>query len=159
MTTRWPVTNADQVRDYVAATGVACPRCRYPLKGVRDPVCPECGAQLSVRLLSRPRGLVALRGLIFGAPEGGPRPLRTLAALNVVLAAAIMASSVMHSGELPLLSWLAPGVLGACMFSLQYVSVFAKYCPARHDPVEGWGEGIAALVLLTQIGGLVMMWV
>src|SRR3954465_11873233 len=111
MPTRWLVTNADQVRGYLALKGATCPRCRYSLRGLRDPVCPECGTQLTVQALSRPRGLAAARELVGERVISSP--LRILAGLNILLAAAIMLSSGMHHGELPILSWLAPGVLGA----------------------------------------------
>ena len=158
MPTRWPITNADQVRAYVALAEAACPRCRYPLHGLRDAICPECGTHLTVLELTRPRGLAALRSF-FAAEEHTPRTLRVLAAVNVLLALAIMASSVMNHGNLPLLSWLAPGVLGAFVFSIQYLAVFARYCPVRYDPIEGWGEAAATLLVLVQSAGLILMWV
>jgi hypothetical protein len=161
MPIRWPVTNADQVRGYVALTHAPCPRCRYPLEGLRDPVCPECGTPLTVEALARPRGLAAVREAVFGGEsgDGGVGPFRILAGVNILLAMAIMVSAVMHHGELPLLSWLAPAVLGAFACSLQYIAVFARYCPVRSDPVEGWGEGTATMVALIQIAGLIFMWV
>jgi hypothetical protein len=111
-----------------------------------------------VAALSRPRALAVARAAVFGG-QAGATPLRILAGLNVLLAAAVMISAGMHHGELPILSWLAPGILGAFAVSIQYLAVFARYCPARHDPVEGWGETVATLILLTQVSGLVMLWV
>lgn len=164
MPVRWPVTNADQVRGYVALTHAHCPRCHYALRGLRDPVCPECGLALTVEELTKPRGLAAVRIAVFGEDTGaqdrvGSRPLRLLAALNVVAAVAIMVSAFLNHGDLPMLSWLAPAVLGAFAFSIQYVAVFTKYAAARGEGVEVWGEGIASIVLLTQAAGLICMWV
>lgn len=160
MSTRWPITNADQVRAFVAATRAGCPKCGYCLAGTKGEVCPECGKQLSVTALMRKPwyrtrwlGVGYLRG-----GDGGWTALRVLFGLNVLVAIAIMASAAANHGELPLLSWLAPGVLGAFAFSIQYIAVFAKYNPIRHDPVERWGEGTAAMVLLAQIAGLVAIW-
>lgn len=158
MPTRYPITNADQVRAYLALADAACPRCRYPLHGLRNPTCPECGTTLTVMDLARPRGLAALRAF-FTTPNHTPRTLRILAAINILLALAIMASSVMNHGHLPLLSWLAPGVLGAFAFSIQYIAVFARYDSTRFDPIEGWAEFIATVLLVIQAAGLVLMWV
>ncbi|MEX2218258.1 MAG: hypothetical protein WD749_05810 [Phycisphaerales bacterium] len=160
MPTRWPLTNADQVRRYVALTGATCPSCRYSLRGLRHPTCPECGAHLTVESLARPRGLAAARAAILGTDKDRTlTPLRFLALLNILIAAAILASALSTHGELPLLSWLAPGVLGAFAFSLQYFAVFARHDPIRHDPFAGWAEGIAGVILITQSAGLILMWV
>ncbi len=161
MTCRWPVTNADQVRAFVAATGVGCPKCGYCLAGTMGEMCPECGKPLSVTALMR-RPWYRSRWLGIGQLTGGGggwTALRVLAGLNVLVALAIMASALATGGRLPVLSWLAPGVLGAFAFSIQYVAVFAKYCPGRYDPVERWGEGTAAAVLIVQVAGLILMWV
>ena len=157
MPTRWPITNADQVRAYIALADAACPRCRYPLHGLREPICPECGTRLTVLELARPRGLAALRAY-FVSEAHTPKALRVLATVNVLLALTILASSVMNHGSLPLLSWLAPGVLGAFIFSIHYVAVFARYNPIRYDPVEGWGESVALTLILIQSAGLILMW-
>ena len=85
-------------------------------------------------------------------------PARSPSSRAALIAAAILASSLAHHGELPILSWLAPGILGAFAFSIQYVAVFAKYCPTRHDPVENWGERTAGLILIIQVAGLILMW-
>jgi len=155
MSARWPITNADQVRAYVAVTHAACPRCGYHLAGLRDPICPECGTQLSVAAFCRRRWYQRKAPT---EPRSTLSALRILAVLNILLAAAILASSLAHHGELPILSWLAPGILGAFAFSIQYVAVFAKYCPTRHDPVENWGERTAGLILIIQVAGLILMW-
>lgn len=158
MPVRWPLTNADQVRAYTQLADSVCPRCRYPLHGLRDARCPECGTPVTVLELTRPRGLARVRHWALGG-DWEPLRLRALAALNVLLALAIVASALAHHGRLPVLSWLAPGVLGAFAFSIQYVAVFAKYCPVRHDPVERWGSGMAAAALVVQAAGLILMWV
>lgn len=161
MTTRWPVTNVDQVRAFVAATGAGCPKCGYCLAGLRGEICPECGKRLSVSALMRKpwyrTGFLGV-GYLRGG-RGGWTALRALFGVNVVVALAIMASALAHQGKMPVLSWLAPGVIGAFAFSVQYIAVFAKYNPIRHDPVERWGEGTAAAVLVVQAAGLVLMWV
>ncbi|MBX3376169.1 MAG: hypothetical protein KF678_04115 [Phycisphaeraceae bacterium] len=161
MATRWPLTNADQVRAYVAATGADCPTCGYCLVGTKGEVCPECGKQLTVSVLMRRPwyrspwlGVGYLRG-----GKGGWTALRVLFGVNVVVALGILASALAMGGRMPVLSWLAPGVLGAFAFTVQYIAVFAKYNPIRHDPVERWGDGTAALVLVVQVAGLVLMWV
>lgn len=158
MPARLPITNADQVQAFVAATGVGCPRCGYCLSGLRADICPECGKGLSVHELCRRRWW---EFRLPGLDRGGTAftTLRVLAGLNVLVAFAILASALANHGRLPVLSWLAPGVLGAFAFSIQYVAVFAKYCPARHDPVERWGEVTAITVLVVQVVGLVLMWV
>jgi hypothetical protein len=157
MSVRWPITNADQVRAYTQLADAACPRCRYSLRGLPDPICPECGTHLTVRELTRPRLMTRLRTWALG-DDAEPLRLRSLAALNVLLALAIVASSLANHGRLPVLSWLAPGILGAFAFSVQYVAVFAKYCPTRHDPVENWGPGMAAAALVAQTLGLILIW-
>lgn len=158
VSSRWPITNVDQVRAYTQLADAACPRCRYPLHGLPEAKCPECGTPLTVLELSRPRWSARVWVSMFG-DDTGPRNLRWLAALNVLLALAIVASSLANHGRLPILSWLAPGVLGAFAFSVQYVAVFARYCPVRHDPMEGWGSGMAAAALIVQMAGLILMWV
>jgi hypothetical protein len=158
MSVRWPLTNADQVREFVAATGAGCPKCGYCLAGIRGDVCPECGKELSVATLCRRRWYEFKPPRVNGVGESAWSSLTVLAGVNVLVALAILASALANHGRLPVLSWLAPGVLGAFAFSIQYVAVFAKYCPARHDPVERWGEGTAVTVLVVQVVGLVLMW-
>lgn len=158
MSVRWPLTNADQVRAYTQLADATCPRCRYPLRGLPDAICPECGTKLTVMELTRPRLMERVRLSVFGE-DAEPWRLRFLAAANVLLALAIVASALANHGRLPVLSWLAPGILGAFAFSIQYVAVFAKYCPVRHDPVERWGPGMAAAAMVMQTAGLILMWV
>lgn len=37
-------SDADLLRTYLSDRDAACPRCRYNLRGVQDPTCPECGS-------------------------------------------------------------------------------------------------------------------
>jgi predicted amidophosphoribosyltransferase len=158
MPTRLPVTNADQVQAFVAATGAGCPKCGYCLTGLRSDMCPECGKHLSIATLCKRRWYEFKPPRVNGG-GGVWSPIRVLAALNILIAAAIMFSAIAHHGRLPILSWLAPGILGAFAFSIQYIAVFAKYSPMRYDPVERWGEGTAMVVLAVQVAGLILMWV
>lgn len=42
--------------EYLADRDMACPGCRYNLRGLREPRCPECGADLVLRVsLAEPR--------------------------------------------------------------------------------------------------------
>lgn len=151
---RWPVSNADQVRAYIAATDARCPRCRYQLRGLRDPRCPECGHELTVQTLSRRRNIA--RAASIGEPISG---LAWAIALNVGFALAVLASAVLNNGELPVLSWLAPGIVGAFLVSVQYCAVFFRCEAGRSDCMERMGPNVLWIVLAIQAGGLALMWV
>lgn len=38
----------DLLRSYLADRDVPCPRCRYNLRGVQEPTCPECGGAITL---------------------------------------------------------------------------------------------------------------
>jgi hypothetical protein len=40
------------LREYLAARDAPCPRCGYNLRGLTDPVCPECGGLLLMSMLA-----------------------------------------------------------------------------------------------------------
>ena len=60
--------------DYLALRDVACPVCKYNLRGLTQPRCPECGRQLelSVRATDGPLGLwiAALVATLPATPFG-----------------------------------------------------------------------------------------
>ncbi|MEO1716444.1 MAG: hypothetical protein AAFR76_04970 [Planctomycetota bacterium] len=47
------MSDADQLRAYLAERDVPCPRCGYNLRGVTEPVCPECEFSLTLELHGR----------------------------------------------------------------------------------------------------------
>ncbi|MFG0305163.1 MAG: hypothetical protein ACF8Q5_02975 [Phycisphaerales bacterium JB040] len=57
---------------YLATRDVACPACGYDLRELVSPRCPECGAELELRLtLARPRQGVYINGIVaLGAGVG-----------------------------------------------------------------------------------------
>lgn len=147
MAQRWPVGRGDQVRMYLAAApDAACPGCGYCLRGLRDPVCPECGLQLSVSMLTGRRR--------WELPAPG---VCALVAINVGLALAVMASAVLHGGTLPRLAWLAPAVLGAFACSVAYWPVFLRMVDRGVEMPRPF-VGTAWVVAVVQGAGLVVMW-
>ncbi len=148
---RWPVTNCDQLRAYLASRDVPCPKCRHCLRGVRDPRCPECGTELDVWMLHDRRGW-----LMPDFRAGHVPGLAIL--LNVGLAIAILVSACLHHGALPRLAWLAPGVIGAFACSLAYWPVLLKYQGSTvEDPPEV--ASAAWMTALIQAGGLMLLWI
>lgn len=50
---------------YLADNDIACPGCRYNLRGLRDNACPECGTELILRVaVAEPRLAVFLSAVI-----------------------------------------------------------------------------------------------
>ncbi|MEM9166950.1 MAG: hypothetical protein AAGB48_07970 [Planctomycetota bacterium] len=45
--------DAEQLRSYLAERDVPCPGCGYNLRGVREPVCPECGETILLDKIKR----------------------------------------------------------------------------------------------------------
>ncbi len=146
---RWPVSRADQVRAYLAAVDAKCPKCRYSLKGLRDPRCPECGLELDVATINGRRWRLVPESVSAGA--------RWAVLVNIALAFAVIGSSIAHHGALPRLAWLAPAVLGGFACSLAYWPVFLK---VRAGPIEPPSSAIGAawLAAAMQAGGLVLLW-
>ncbi len=58
----------DGLREYLATRDIPCPGCGYNLRGVQDPVCPECGGEveLSVTRAAGGRGWLWLLVLALG---------------------------------------------------------------------------------------------
>ena len=148
---RWPVTNSDQLRAYLAVHDAPCPKCRHSLRGIPDPRCPECGLELDVWSLHYRRRWL---------PEVAEVPhLPGVAiALNVLLAILVIASAASHRGAVPLLAWMAPGVIGAFACSLAYWPVLLKYQASTvEDPPQV--ASTAWMMVVLQTGGLILLWV
>jgi hypothetical protein len=43
--------SVDELRAFLTVRDAACPRCGYNLRGLQEPVCPECGASISLQAL------------------------------------------------------------------------------------------------------------
>jgi hypothetical protein len=48
VTLAWAETSADRTAKVRAARGIPCPRCRYNLTGLKQSICPECGASFTL---------------------------------------------------------------------------------------------------------------
>lgn len=45
----------ERVNRYLENHAIDCPQCAYPLRGLAEPVCPECGTRLTIAYLLGPR--------------------------------------------------------------------------------------------------------
>ncbi len=149
---RWPISRADQVRAYLAVCSADCPRCKYNLRGLRDPRCPECGLELDVQELSESRPWFLPR-------PGSLRPAAAwAAAVNILLAFAVIGSAIANHGMLPALAFLSPAVAGAFFFSLAYWPVFVRFSGnSIETPPPPIGTAWFAAAM--QAAGLVLLWV
>jgi len=61
-----PASNSDDafLCDWLAARDAPCPNCRYTLRGLKVPRCPECGQSLVLRVgLEYPRAAALITGV------------------------------------------------------------------------------------------------
>jgi len=67
-----PDADREILTRYLATRDVTCPACGYDLRELTSPRCPECGAELVLRLtLARPRQGVYINGIVaLGAGVG-----------------------------------------------------------------------------------------
>lgn len=152
MTARWPVTDADLLVAYLAERDAKCPECRYSLRGLRKPVCPECGRALELWELYRRRSRFKVSDLVLTTPM-----LTLVIVVNVLLALAVILAAADGRGGWPVPAWPSPVILGATLFSVCYWTVFWRAGVVPTDEVPGWLIGAGAGLILVQIVGLVMI--
>ena len=82
------MSDADQLKAYLADRDVPCPGCGYNLRGVAEPVCPECGIPLDVQAI-KPRA--------FFAPDAfGGIYIPWITFLGLVLVSGLFGASRVH---------------------------------------------------------------
>ena len=80
--------DADQLKAYLAERDAPCPGCGYNLRGVAEPVCPECGIPLDVQAIKPPA---------FFAPDAfGGIYIAWITFLGLVLIGGLFGASRVH---------------------------------------------------------------
>lgn len=145
---RWPITNTDQVLEYIELTAAKCPGCRYNLRGLRDPICPECGEVLTVDKLAGPRGWRAwVERRRRAKPPSAPW---ALIVANVLVAGLAIVLSLAYDRHIPIAPLVGSFVLGSAVFSATYCDVFRRSLTGYWEQVDEACRLSLAVVLATQ---------
>lgn len=99
------------LRQFLADRDVSCPVCRYNLRDLRSDHCPECGAQLDLRVGSADLKL----GPWLASLLSVGLPLGFLFIMTALITVMDLMEGAIYPGELPILGTLIAGTIGYAM--------------------------------------------
>ncbi len=107
------VTDASHLRAFLADRDIACPVCRYNLRGLPSTSCPECGAQLDLRVgsIDLKLGPWLFCVLAVALPAGFNSILSVIAIIGAIYSAYWSRSDWASLGVVVLLTLLLTSVL------------------------------------------------
>jgi hypothetical protein len=139
-----PGATPDLLLEFLRVVDASCPRCHYSLRNLSTPICPECGLELRLGVIDRPRNilpfLLTLSPSIFSA-----------------IATGLVLGLMVWQGPPPLSVWqpyaaagfgLASAAWGAVLYSRRSRLIASALLDQVAAAVIIWGVHVGVFILL-----------